>query len=214
MSPTRRGDPHTALLLPVFLAAACGGGCHAAPASAAAGLACPTPTSQPFAPWGDSASYRLAPNGGFESGATGWTLAGGAQVAAGNESFAVNGAGARSLALPGGSSAHDAPMCVSLLSGQMRFFVRNTGSAAARLRVRVIYKGGAGALLGGLGSTLGLTDVRTIAAGSAWQPSPVVSMLGGAVPLFTTSVQFRFEPVGASGAWQIDDVYLDPLKHR
>ena len=39
-------------------------------------------------------------------------------------------------------------------------------------------------------------------------------MLGGAVPLFTTSVQFRFEPVGASGAWQIDDVYLDPLKHR
>ena len=65
-------------------------------------------------------------------------------------------------------------MCVSLLSGQMRFFVRNTGSAAARLRVRVIYGGGGtGALLGGLGSTLGLTDVRTIAAGSAWQPSPV-----------------------------------------
>jgi hypothetical protein len=39
-------------------------------------------------------------------------------------------------------------------------------------------------------------------------------MLGGTLPLLTTSVQFRFQPVGASGAWRIDDVYLDPLKHR
>jgi hypothetical protein len=39
-------------------------------------------------------------------------------------------------------------------------------------------------------------------------------MLGGLAPLLTTSVQFRFQPVGTSGAWRIDDVYIDPLKHR
>jgi hypothetical protein len=215
VSPTRRARTRALVGLAAgFLAAACSAAIATTPASAATGLSCPDPTSQPFAPWGDQTWYKLAPNGGFEAGATSWTLAGGAQVRSGSESFAVNGAGAHSLALPAGSSATSGPMCVSLLSGQMRFFVRNTGSTAARLRVRVIYRGGTGALLGGLGSTLGLTDVRTIAAGGAWQPSPVVSMLGGAVPLFTTSVQFRFEPVGASGAWQIDDVYLDPLKHR
>jgi len=178
------------------------------------GVSCPDPTSQPFAAWGDSAFYKLASNGGFENGAAGWTLAGGAQVVGGNEAFAVSGTGARSLALPGGSSATTAPMCVSLLSGKMRFFVRNSGSSDARLRVRVLYKGGVGSLLGGLGSTLGVADVGTITAGRSWQPSPQIAMLGGALPLLTTSVQFRFQPVGASGAWQIDDVYLDPLKHR
>ena len=213
MLPTRRGTRTLLALAGVLLAAACAAA-TAAPASAALGVSCPTPTSQPFAAWGDSASYRLAPNGGFESGAAGWTMAGGAQVAAGNETFAVSGAGARSLALPGGSSATTAPMCVSLLSGKMRFFVRNSGSSDARLRVRVLYNGGVGSLLGGLGSTLGVAHVGTITAGRAWQPSPQIAMLGGTLPLLTTSVQFRFQPVGASGAWQIDDVYLDPLKHR
>ena len=213
MSPTRRGTRTSLALAGVLLAAVCAAA-TAAPASAALGVSCPDPTSQPFVAWGDSAFYKLASNGGFENGAAGWTLAGGAQVVGGNEAFAVSGTGARSLALPGGSSATTAPMCVSLLSGKMRFFVRNSGSSDARLRVRVLYKGGVGSLLGGLGSTLGVADVGTISAGRSWQPSPQIAMLGGALPLLTTSVQFRFQPVGASGAWQIDDVYLDPLKHR
>ena len=213
MSPTRRGTRTLLALAGVLLAAACAAA-TAAPASAALGVSCPTPTSQPFASWGDFASYRLAPNGGFESGTTGWTMGGGAQVVAGNEAFAVSGAGARSLALPDGSSATTAPMCVSLLSGKMRFFVRNSGSSDARLRVRVLYNGGVGSLLGGLGSTLGVADVGTITAGRTWQPSPQIAMLGGTLPLLTTSVQVRFQPLGTSGAWRIDDVYLDPLKHR
>jgi len=213
VSPTRRGTRTSLALAGVLLAAVCAAA-TAAPASAALGVSCPDPTSQPFAAWGDSAFYKLASNGGFENGAAGWTLAGGAQVVGGNEAFAVSGAGARSLALPGGSSATTAPMCVSLLSGKMRFFVRNSGSSDARLRVRVLYNGGVGSLLGGLGSTLGVADVGTITAGRTWRPSPQIAMLGGTLPLLTTSVQFRFQPVGASGAWQIDDVYLDPLKHR
>ena len=51
-------------------------------------------------------------------------------------------------------------------------------------------------------------------AGSTWQPSTPVGMLSGALPLLTSSVQFRFTPVDTGGNWQIDDVYLDPLKNR
>ena len=81
MSPTRR-VPTRALfgIAAGFLAAACSAAVATTPASAAAGLACPDPTSRPFAPWGDPTWYKLAPNGGFEAGATGWTLTGGAQV--------------------------------------------------------------------------------------------------------------------------------------
>jgi hypothetical protein len=35
-------------------------------------------------------------------------------------------------------------------------------------------------------------------------------MLGGVLPLLTSSVSFRFTAVG--GAASIDDVYLDPMK--
>src|SRR5438045_7866168 len=61
--------------------------------AASAGLlpACAArPTSTPFAPWGDSSSYFLMPGGGFESGASGWALAGGAAVGNGNENSVIN----------------------------------------------------------------------------------------------------------------------------
>ena len=55
----------------------------------AAKAACPTqPTSQPFQQFGDSADYFLAPNGGLESGSTGWKLSK-ASVVTGNETFYV-----------------------------------------------------------------------------------------------------------------------------
>ena len=64
MSPTRR-VPTRALfgIAAGFLAAACSAAVATTPASAAAGLACPDPTSRPFAPWGDQTWYKLAPNG-------------------------------------------------------------------------------------------------------------------------------------------------------
>src|SRR5690349_17618923 len=46
-----------------------------------ASASCPDQQStQPFAPWGDAAQYVAAPDGGFEAGATGWQLSGGAAV--------------------------------------------------------------------------------------------------------------------------------------
>jgi hypothetical protein len=165
----------------------------APPAQAALGIACPTPASRAFAPWGDDAYYGFVPNGGFENGATGWTLTGGARVVAGNESFSVHAAGEHSsLSL--------------LLSMKMRFFARNTAGSAARLNVKVLYDGG-------LGQLLGLADAGTVSGGQ-WHPSPAIGMLGGTLPLFTQDVRIRLTPANATGSWTVDDVYVDPLMHR
>ena len=186
----------------------------AAPASAGLGVACPNPTSQAFKPWGDSAYYAYAPNGGFESGSGGWALSGGAKVVAGNESFFIHGPGERySLALPAGSSATSPPMCISLFSSKMRFFAANAGSPSSRLKVQVLYNGGTSGLLSLVTKLLGLSDFGYVNAGSAWQPSPAIGMLSGNLPLLTQSVQFRFTPVDRNGSWQVDDIYLDPLMH-
>jgi hypothetical protein len=177
-------------------------GVTASPASAGLGLACPTPTTTPFAAWWDYANYAHVPNGGFESGATGWSLTGGAAVVAGNEPFYVNGSGDRaSLLLPAGSTATTSPMCISLLSTKMRFFV--TGQPGAQVKVQVIYRGL-------LSSLLGIFDGGTVTSSGEWQPSAPVSMLGGLLPLLTKSVQFRF--IATNGAVQIDNVYLDPRR--
>jgi len=206
MTPrTLRLPTRTAIL--AMLATAAISAATAAPASASLGIACPDPTFQPFAAWGDSSSYAFAPNGGFENGATGWSLTGGARVVAGNEPFAVHRAGDRySLSLPAGSSATTAPMCIGAFSTKTRFFARNTGASTARLTVKVIYDGG-------LGQVLGIADAGSITGGK-WQPSPAITMLGGVLPLLTQDVRLRFVPADATGNWSIDDVYVDPLMHR
>jgi hypothetical protein len=186
----------------------------AAPAGAAAeGVvgACPSvPYEQPFTPWLDFASYVLAPNGGLESGAAGWSLDGGAAVVAGNESFYVRDASdTRSLSLPAGSSATTSSMCVDARSPDLRLFVRNSGSLLSTLKVEALYTDA-------LGQPRALT-VAVLAAGSRWQPTLPVAFLANltAPPLVTdgtTSVAFRFTPLGSWSGWRIDDVYVDPFK--
>jgi hypothetical protein len=39
-------------------------------------------------------------------------------------------------------------------------------------------------------------------------------MLGGALPLLTSSVQFRFSAPYDGGSFRLDDVYLDPFLSR
>jgi hypothetical protein len=174
----------------------------AAPASAGLGLACPSPTSTPFAGWKDYSHYALAPDGGFESGASGWALSGGARAVSGNESFYVHSSSDKtSLSLPAGASATSPPMCISLLSSKMRFVMR--GDSGSSVKVQIVYRGV-------VSSLLGLLDGGTASADGAWKPSPQVGMLGGVLPLLTASVSFRFTAVGGDAA--IDDVYLDPMK--
>lgn len=174
----------------------------AAPAAAGLGLACPSATSTPFSAWKDYANYAFAPDGGFESGGSGWSLSGGARAVSGNETYFVHSSADKtSVSLPKGASATSPGMCISLLSSKMRFLTR--GDSGSSVKVQVIYRGL-------LSSVLGIFDGGTISSGGSWKPSPAIGMLGGTLPLFTTSVSFRFTAVGGNAA--IDDVYLDPMK--
>jgi hypothetical protein len=165
------------------------------------------PESQPFSQWGDRAYYTQVPGGDFEAGSPPWLLAGGAKVAAGNESYHVgDGSDSSSLTLPTGSSATSLPSCTNIYHPTVRLFLRNTGSASSRLKVEALYPG----LLGRVQTaTLG-----QFSGSSSWAPSPVmallVSNLLATLSLDRTVIAFRFTPVGSSGAWSIDDVYLDP----
>lgn len=178
-----------------------------APATASAGLMsdCEARSSTPvFSPWLDYANYFLAPDGGFEHGAAGWTLAG-ASVVAGNNVFALSGAGASSVTLSAGDSMTSPSICVGLEHPSFRFVARRTDGSA----------------LSTLGASVILPDGREIPVGvmtgdSSWHPSPVMLVAANLIPTVTTDdsidVQLRF--AAESGSWQIDDVYVDPSGSR
>lgn len=181
----------------------------AAPAGAAVLNGCPDKDmSRPFQRWLDPITYTLAPDGGFEAGARGWQLRGGAEVVDGNESFRLSGPGDSSLYLPSGSSATSPDMCVETLDVFARYVAKNKGLIAlSSLKVDAIVKDSAG-------NTFTLpAGVNT--GGSSWAPSlPSVALLNllGLLNDGRVTVSFRFQPVGLGARWQIDDLYVDPLK--
>ena len=181
----------------------------AAPAGAAVLNGCPDKDmSRPFQRWLDPITYTLAPDGGFEAGARGWQLRGGAEVVDGNESFRLSGPGHSSLYLPSGSSATSPAMCVETLDVFARYVANNKGLIAlSSLKVDAIVKDSAG-------NTFTLpAGVNT--GGSSWAPSlPSVALLNllGLLNDGRVTVSFRFQPVGLGARWQIDDLYVDPLK--
>jgi hypothetical protein len=177
----------------------------AGPLVASATGCSPDVPEQPFLPWADSASYVLAPDGGFEAGASGWDLSG-AAITPDNEPFYVHGSGDRAaLALPPGASATAAPMCVGIEHPTLRFFARNDGSAASTLRVDVLYNDATGT---SRSLTIGRVHGQT-----EWSPTlvmPVVANLLALLPGERTLVAFRFTAAATDAAWHIDDVYVDP----
>jgi hypothetical protein len=177
----------------------------ALPASALAAGDCSQPAAPVFSPWGDDAQYALAPNGGLESGASGWRLTDGAAVQAGNEQFQVGGADdASSLAIPAGADATSAPACIDVAHPTIRLFARNQGSPGSVLHVSVVFPG----LLGG---TMSL-PVGSVTAGSDWQPTASLPVLVNLLSLLRgdQQVSFRFSAGNDGGDWSIDDLYVDP----
>lgn len=179
-------------------------------AGSAQAASCPySGAEQVFSPWGDKHNYVLAPDGGFEAGAEGWALKGAATVA-GNESYYLNDAAdSRSLSLPAGSSAGSPPVCMSLDTPIFRMMARNTGDPSSRLRVEAVYK-----LLG----LIQTKTVSTVTAGSAWAPTQQMStvltlstIIGTLIP---SAIQIRITPLDNRGAWQVDDLYIDPFARR
>jgi hypothetical protein len=205
-----RGNPKLRAAL-AALAASVASAALAAPANAGvlvkSATDCDAPvTSQPFARFGDNASYKLVGDGGFENGAAGWTLSGGAKVVAGNEAYHVHGAGdGYSLSLPAGSSATSPTVCVGLDEPTLRFFVRKNSGLLSTMAVSIKVE-----------TSLGLVVTLPIGVdlGGNWHPSLPMIMLGNLLPLLPgdkTPVQFQFTPL-LSGSWQVDDVYVDPWR--
>jgi hypothetical protein len=168
---------------------------------------------RPFMRWLDPMLYTEAPGGDFESGTSGWTLSGGARLVSGNESFNVGGAGSRSLYLPPGSSATSPAMCIEVLHPTVRYFAKNRGSVIlSDLLVQVVFKDP-------LSGKIRALPAGVHTGGSRWHPSlPSLVLLDLLAPVLgdrgQLEVAFRFRPVGLGAQWQIDDLYVDPLRNR
>jgi hypothetical protein len=178
----------------------------AAPATASvtAAAGCPDrAVTQPFAPWSDGADYFLAPDGGFEQDAAGWTLRGRASVVDGNEPFAVAApSDSKSLRLPAGSSATTAPFCIGVEHRSIRFF----GDAAATSVLNV------DAVIEAPGESERAVRIATVNGADRWAPSDVIAMAVNELAVDqgnAINVRLRFAPHGA-GSWTIDDVFVDP----
>jgi hypothetical protein len=94
-------------------------------------------------------------------------------------------------------------MCITLLHPTLRFFASNSGNSASILQVDAVVK------LLGLRLTL---PVGLLLAGSDWQPTLPLPFLTNLLAPVSSTVAFRFTPLGSSSGWRIDDVYLDPYK--
>lgn len=164
---------------------------------------------QPFVPWLDPASYVITPGGSFEPGVASWALSGGAATTAGNEIWNVTSSlDANSLALPPGSSATSATMCVGIGHPDVRLFVKRTGGTSlSTLRAAVLFQDAYGNT-----QTLTIGHITDNVAG--WALTPQMLIVANLLPLLPgnmTPVEFTFTPED-SASWQIDDVYVDPWR--
>lgn len=161
-------------------------------------------TARVFAPWGDGSNYYFAGNGGFENGAAGWSLGGGATVVPDNEtSYLHASSDAHALSLPDGSSA-SIRLCYGLYYPALRFFAKGDGAATVHVSITTTN------VLG----VVSVLDGGTFRAGSDWAPSPKLSTLMSALiaPFGAKSMALHIDVSG--GTAEIDDLYVDPLVQR
>jgi hypothetical protein len=173
----------------------------------AAARACqpPAPVS-PFAQWGDTSGYFLVPGGSFDSGTSGWAL-NRAALGAGGSGFDFGSVSAsRSLTISAGGSAISPSLCLNNTMPSLRFFAREL-APGSDLRVQVTSTGG---FL--IPVTITVTDLRD-GSMPTWAPTGRVALLsvqlppGGSLPAV-----LKFQVPGATGAWQIADIYVDPYR--
>jgi hypothetical protein len=169
------------------------------------------PLSRPFAPWGDTAFYKLAPGGDFEGTLSGWSLAGGAKKVAGSEPFAVTGVkGGSSVSIPAGGSVTTAATCVDAAYPSFRFFYKSSGGLLGlvpAMKVDLVYRDG---LLGLVSLPAGV-----VLPSGAWQPSPsmlTLAAVGAAVAGGQAGLSVRFTSL--AGTWTVDDVFVDPYSRN
>jgi hypothetical protein len=175
--------------------------------SSLAQAACAYPDAeQVFAPWNDRGYYQLAPEGGLESGASGWTLQNGAALVADDGDRLHEGEQEETaVSLPFGATATSPPVCVDETTPNFRVMVRNVGDKGAKIRVTVAYEG-----------TLKAVKARNSDVHAdiedGWLPSP-------SIKLETEHEQERVARITFTGkdpktAYLVDDLYVDPFARR
>jgi len=173
-------------------------------------VACGTPsTKASFARFGDTNNYFLVSNGGFESGATDWSLSGGATVVAGNESYYANsGSDWHSLQIPAGATAESRTICVSRTQNIIRLFANNLRVTGAILHVEAWAQNPSNGQW-----AVTAFDVNGNANAAGWSPTmqlQMPNMFGGTG---TQNMFFRLTTRGAAATWYVDDLYVDPVKN-
>jgi hypothetical protein len=167
---------------------------------------CPSyPMSSVFSRWLDPMRYTLAPGGAFES-ASGLTFTGGAKIVAGNEtSYVRSKTDKSSVLIPRGGTVTTGPICVGIDKPTVRFFAKRPSVALLPLlTVEGVYTTRSGA-------TASLPLVGVPLAGNSWSVQLPFLSLGSVLELGdTTMMRFRIRAV--SGAWQVDDFYVDPMR--
>ena len=165
--------------------------------------------SQVFLPWGDPASYSLAPQGDLSS-TDAWSLKN-VSVTSDHDPFTP---GSSSLLFAKGDSEAVTPvMCVNLDNPSLRLFLADRGgNGKANLEVKVLYEDLDG-------STHNLTLAR-LKVTDQWQPSVVipigVNLLSVASANGWTPVAFDFKVHGLqkNETFSLDGVYVDPCMSR
>lgn len=164
---------------------------------------------QPFAALGDVRDYVLAPGGSFEDPAMdGWALEGGATVVAGNDPFNLrDGEDAGVLGLPAGASATSPAMCVDLDYPTMRLVALQQDAGGGVLEVEVLYPEG-------LGKKPEWKKVGRLKADAAdgWHASDDIELDPERGGKLAGARELAIRLTATSGAWQIDDLYVDPSK--
>jgi hypothetical protein len=174
----------------------------------AASASCPTqPLTTPFSQWGDTNSYFLIPGGSFEGtpDQVGWSLSN-ASLTTGNEPFNVGGASdGQSLTIDAGGSATSPYFCVDDTMSDMRLFA-NEASAGSDLQVQALVQTDRGV------TAIPLAD---LADGSVpnWAPTQPITGDTAAIPSgHSVMVALQFQVPATAGAWQLDDIYVDPWR--
>ena len=194
----RFGGTLVAVLATAASVAAFGSAAAAAakPASKSEATPCTGALSTTFSPWGDSAQYRLAPDGDFSVTPSAWTLSDGAELVADDSPLS----GGTALKLDYRASALSAPICLDGTESFSRVLTRSEGDRR---------NNHSGVLVEAVAP-----DGRTFAVGSVqsddgWDPSGRFSAPRSLTVSGVDSFQYRFTSIG-KGTTFIDDLYVDP----
>ena len=158
-------------------------------------------TTAAFARWGDSNQYFVANGGSFEAGATPWTTWGTARPAFNQSPFAMAGLGhTRSLRLPAWSGAGSPPICVFQNEESVRFSYK-APHAGATLEVYIEVANDDG---------YAATTSYVTATSRAWAVTQIIDLPNLRDADGRQWITIWIQPTNARGAWQIDDVMIDP----